>query len=192
MQWLEAFDQISLAQVRRIAKATGAQPLRSAISTLLCVELEKILGPSKLPKPPKPPRIKREPKPPRAVTRIAEIERAIALGKELIALREATPSNTQFGRQVRAQFDVDQHRASEAMRVTRYAARPEIYRAVSWVTLVELSSPMISPTVRQALEAKILSGQSITARQIRRARGPLRSGSPKRRPADQPAARMAA
>jgi hypothetical protein len=78
------------------------------------------------------------------------------------------------------------------MRVAKlYADQPRIYRAVSWVTLVELSSPKMSPSVRQALEAKVLAGQSITALHIRRVRGPLRTGSPKRPPADQPA-RMAA
>jgi hypothetical protein len=191
--WLEAFDQISLAQVRRTAKATGVQPLCDAIMTLLCVELEKILGPSKLPKAPKPIRIKREPKPPRSVTRIPEIEKNIALGVGLLALRAATPSNSRFGRQARARFDVDHLQTSWAMRVARlYAERPEIYRAASWVTLVELSSPKMSSSVRQALEAKILAGQSVTAPQIRRARGPLKPGSVKRRPVDQPAQRMAA
>jgi hypothetical protein len=98
LAFIEAFDKISLAEIRKTAKATGVQPLRDAIMTLLCLDLEKLLGPSRLPKPLKPPRIKREPKPPRAVTRIPEIEKAITLGKELLALREATPSNTQFGR----------------------------------------------------------------------------------------------
>ena len=193
LAFIEAFDAISLAQVRETAKSTGVAPLRDAIMTLLCVELEKILGPSKLPKAPKPIRIKREPKPPRSVTRIPEIEKNIALGVGLLALRAATPSNSRFGRQARARFDVDHLQTSWAMRVARlYAERPEIYRAASWVTLVELSSPKMSSSVRQALEAKILAGQSVTAPQIRRARGPLKPGSVKRRPVDQPAQRMAA
>jgi hypothetical protein len=41
--------------VRKTAKPTGVQPLRDAITTLLCVELEKLLGRSKLLKAPKPP-----------------------------------------------------------------------------------------------------------------------------------------
>ena len=191
--WLEAFDQISLAQVRRTAKATGVQPLRDAIMTLLCVELDRILGPSKLPKAPKPIRIKREPKPPRSVTRIPQIEKNIALGVGLLALRAATPSNSRFGRQARARFDVDHLQTSRAMRVARlYAERPEIYRSVSWVTLVELSSPKMSSSVRQAHEAQILAGESVTAPQIRRARGRLKGGSPKRAQPDQAAPRMAA
>ena len=41
--------------MRKTAKPTGVQPLRDAITTLLCVELEKLLGRSKLLKAPKPP-----------------------------------------------------------------------------------------------------------------------------------------
>ena len=192
LAFIEAFDQISLAQVRRTAKATGVQPLRDAIMTLLCVELERLLGASKLPKAPKPVRTKREPKPPRSLTRIPEIEKNIALGVGLLALRAATPSNSRFGRQARARFDVDHLQTSRAMRVARlYAERPEIYRAASWVTLVELSSPKMSSSVRQALEAKILAGQSVSAPEIRRARGPLKGGSAKRRPINQPASMAA-
>src|SRR5664280_645725 len=142
LAFIEAFDQISLAQVRRTAKATGVQPLRDAIMTLLCVELDRILGPSKLPKAPKPIRTKRQ--------------------------------------------------TSQAMRVARlYAGRPEVWRAASWRTLIELASPKISESVRQAFEAKLLAGETVSAPEIRRARGPLKPGSP-RRSAEQPAARMAA
>jgi len=191
LAFIEAFDKISLAEVRKTAKATGVQPLRDAIMTLLCVELEKILGPSKLPKAPKPVRTKREPKPPRSLTRIPEIEKNIALGVGLLALRAATPGNSQFGRLARARFGVDQIQTSRAMRVARlYADRPEIYRAASWVTLVELSSPKMSSSVRQAIEAKIVTGESVTAPQIRKARGPLKGGSLKRKPDQQ--AQMAA
>ena len=189
--WLEAFDKISLAEVRRIAKTTGVQPLRDAIMTLLCLRLEEILGPSKLPKPPRPVRVELPPKPPRSVTRIPQIEKNIALGVGLLALRAATPGNSQFGRLARARFGVDQIQTSRAMRVARlYADRPEIYRAASWVTLVELSSPKMSSSVRQAIEAKIVTGESVTAPQIRKARGPLKGGSLKRKPDQQ--AQMAA
>jgi hypothetical protein len=43
----------------------------------------------------------------------------------------------------------------------------------------------MSAKVRQALEAKILAGQPVTAPRISRVMGPLRTGSAKRRPADQ-------
>ena len=192
LAFIEAFDAISLAQVRKTAKATGVQPLRDAIMTLLCVELDRILGPSKLPKAPKPIRIKREPKPPRSVTRIPEIEKNIALGNELLTLRAATASNSRFGRQVRKRFpDVDQRQTSQTMRVARlYAVRPEVWRAASWRTLIELASPKISESVRQAFEAKLLAGETVSAPEIRRARGPLKPGSP-RRSAEQPASMAA-
>jgi len=187
--WLEAFDKISLAEVRRIAKTTGVQPLRDAIMTLVCVELEKLLGPSRLPKPPKPVKVKLPPKPPLALTRIPAIERAISLGKELLALRASIVCNKKFGREVRRRFpDVDHITVSRTIRVTRlYAGRPEIWRAASWRTLIELASPKMAPSMRQALEAKILAGQPVTALQIRRARGRLKGGSPKRGQANHPA-----
>jgi hypothetical protein len=81
------------------------------------------------------------------------------------------PSNRRFGREARARFNVDQIQASRAMRVARlYAERAEIYRAVSWRTLVELASPKMSPPVRQALEAKVIAGERVSAPRIRRAR----------------------
>src|ERR1035437_3684291 len=182
LAFIEAFDAISLAQVRKTAKATGVQPLRDAIMTLVCVELEKLLGPSRLPKPPKPVKVKLPPKPSLALTRIPAIERAISLGKERLAVRSPISSNTQFGREVRRRFPgVDQITASESMKVARaYGARPEIYRRLSWIALFELSSPKMSPAVRQRLEGRILAGESVTAPQIRQARGRLKGGSPRR------------
>ena len=70
LAWLEAFDKINLASIRLAAKATGAAPLHSAVMVLLCTELERLLGPSKLPKPAKMPRVKREPKTPASLTRV--------------------------------------------------------------------------------------------------------------------------
>src|SRR5665811_2031691 len=107
LQWLEAFDQVNLAAIRKTAKATGVQPLRDAIMTLLCVELEKILGPSKLPKPPKPVRPKPEPKRPMSEARIPQVKANIELGLELLTLRKkAKFNNCAFGRMVRAKgFD---------------------------------------------------------------------------------------
>ena len=192
LAFIEAFDAISLAQVRKTAKATGVQPLRDAIMTLVCVELEKLLGPSRLPKPPKAVKVKLPPKPKLALTRIPAIERAISLGKELLALRASIVCNKKFGREVRRRFpDVDHITVSRTIRVTRlYAGRPEIWRAASWRTLIELASPKMAPSMRQALEARILAGESVTAPQIRKARGPLKGGSLKRKPDQQ--ARMAA
>jgi hypothetical protein len=190
---LEAFDHINLLEVRKTAKAANVQPLRIGVATLIAIELAKVLGPSRPPKAPKPPRVKAVPKPPWSTTRIPVIEANIALGVKLLALRAQIASNRAYGAQVRARFDIDAATAVDCARVAKaFATRPEIYRAVSWITLIELASPKMSPAVRQALEAKILAGQSVTAREIRKARGPLKGGSPKRRPAAQQARRMAA
>ena len=192
LAFVKAFNAIDLLAVRKTAKAANIAPLRVGVATLIAIELAKILGPSRPPKTPKPPRIKREPKPRRSVTRIPEIERAIALGNELLALRAATASNSRFGREVRKRFpDVDQRQTSQTMRVARlYAGRPEVWRAASWRTLIELASPKISESVRQAFEAKLLAGETVSAPEIRRARGPLKPGSP-RRPAEQRASMAA-
>jgi hypothetical protein len=56
--------------MRNIAKATGVQPLRDAIMTILCLKLEEILGGSKLPKPPKPGVM--PPSPARCVVRLGD------------------------------------------------------------------------------------------------------------------------
>ena len=131
------------------------QPLRDAIMTLLCVELEKILGPSKLPKAPKPLRIKPEPKPPSSLSRVPGVEKNIALGLELLALRATIKSNCAFGRQVRRQFDVEGQRAGEVMKVARaYRTRPEIFTRLSWIALLTLAWPSMPPAVRQGLEAR--------------------------------------
>jgi hypothetical protein len=184
---LEAFDHINLLELRKTAKAANVQPLRVGVATLIAIELAKILGPSRPPKVPKPARIKAVPKPPRSLTRIPAIEANIALGVKLLALRADIKSNRLYGEQVRAKFDIDAAHAVDCARVAKaFATRPEIYRAVSWIALVELSSPKMSPSVRFALEAKVLAGHSVGAPEIRRARGRLKGGSPKRRQPDQP------
>ncbi len=90
LAWLEAFDKINLASIRLAAKATGAAPLHSAVMVLLCTELERLLGPSKLPKPAKMPRVKREPKTPASLTRVPGIGISIS---DSDCWRCAPPSN---------------------------------------------------------------------------------------------------
>jgi hypothetical protein len=98
----------------------------------------------------KPPRIKREPKQPRALTRVPGVERYIAVGLELLALRSTIKGNCAFGRQVRRRFDIDGQHACETMKVARaYGTRPEIFTLLSWNALVMLASPTIPPAVRQ-------------------------------------------
>jgi hypothetical protein len=192
LAFVEAFDRIDLLDVRKTAKAANIQPLRVGVATLIAIELAKILGPSRPPKPPKPARVKLLPKPPRALTRIPEIEKAIALGNQLLALRAATASNARFGRLVRKQFDVDGQQACELMKVARaYGAKPEIYQRLSWEGLIQLASPTMPAPVRQRLEARILAGEKIVASDIVRARETLKNGRPPRRPAEQRASMAA-
>jgi hypothetical protein len=177
--WLDAFDKIKLADIRKTAQASRLQPLRLAISTILCLRLEEILGPSALPKPPKITKPKPEPKPPGTLMRIPMIETNIKLGMDLLELRTNIPHNASFGHAIRRQFDVDAKTAAEAMKVARlYGGRPAIFTRLSWVALVALSSPTLSDAVRAGLEARIIAGEKIGAPEIRRARGPQRSGRP--------------
>jgi hypothetical protein len=192
LEWLTAFDAIDLAEIRRSAKATGVRPLYAAITTLLCVRLAQILGPSRLPKPKPAVKVKLPPKPPRAVSRIPEVEKNIELGRKLVALRSRVKSNRAYGRAVRAQFDLDTQLAVECARVAKaYGDRPEIYRRLSWEGLIQLSSPALPSTLRQGLERRILAGERIGAPQIRRARGKQQTGRPKQR-SDHPITQMAA
>ncbi|WP_425907614.1 hypothetical protein [Nitrobacter sp. TKz-YC02] len=192
LEWLAAFDSIRLIDLRRKVKAAKVRPLKAGIATLICVELEKILGPSVLPKPPKPVRAKTEQKPPASLTRVPCVEKNIALGLQLLALRSANKSNGAFGRAVRRQFDIDGQQACEVMKVARvYGGRPEIYSRISWNALLHLASPALSASAREALERRIIAGERIGAPEIRAARGALKSGRPLH-PPDQPAQWMAA
>jgi hypothetical protein len=193
LEWIEAFDQIPLTAILETVRALfGEQDLWSHYCLALRRKIARILEPAKA-KPGKPAKVKAKPKPPLSLSRVPAIVKRIELGVALLALRASMPSNAQFGREVHMRFPgVDQITASEAMKVARtYGTRPEIYRRLSWIALFELSSPKMAPSVRQALEAKILAGQSITALQIRRARGRLRGGRPKRRLNNQPASMAA-
>jgi hypothetical protein len=193
LAFIEALDHVNLFDVRKTAKAANVHPLRVGVATLIAIELAKILGPSRPPRPKAPKPVKLPPKPKLALTRIPAIERAISLGKELLALRASIVCNKKFGREVRRRFpDVDHITVSRTIRVARlYAGRPEVWRAASWRTLIELASPKMAPSMRQALEARILAGETITAPHIRKTRGRFKGGSPKRRPINQPASMAA-
>ncbi|WP_425904741.1 hypothetical protein [Nitrobacter sp. TKz-YC02] len=192
LEWLAAFDKIALIELRRKVKAAKVKLLRVGIATLICVELEKILGPSVLPKPPKPVRVKAEQKPPASLTRVPGVEKNIALGLQLLALRSAIKSNCAFGRAVRRQFDIDGQHACEVMKVARvYGARPEIFTRLSWNALLHLASPTLPAAVRDALERRIVVGERIGTAEIRRAHGRLKAGK-RGRQADQRAQRWAA
>lgn len=103
------------------------------------------------------------------------------LGVELLALRATAKSNCAFGRLVRAAaIKMRSSDVSAAMLVARlYAGRSEIVDRLSWGALFRLSSPTTPLSVRQAIEARVITGEKIVASDPVRAR-------------DQPATRMAA
>lgn len=174
MVGLKCFDRYSLYQHYALA-------LRG--------RLWEIFGPDIAPEPVK---VKPPAKLPLAVTRIPEIERRIAVGAEMLALRSAIQCNKEFGRLRSQRFDMDAQTASEAIRVAKiYAARPEIFRSASWQILCELSSHFLSPDARRALEDRIIRGEKIKANEIRRQRGVVKPGAPKRSQ-ERPAVPMAA
>ena len=125
------------------------------------------------------------------MARIPIIERNIEIGLKLVALLSSAKSNREFGRPVRAQFDVDPQHACETMKVARlYGARPEIFTRLSWNALLHLASPAFPAAARETLERRIVAGERIGARTIRAACGALRAG--KGRKTDHRAPRMAA
>jgi hypothetical protein len=177
VRWIECFDSIPLrSMLNTLRDLFGEHDLLDHFCVALRRKIAAMLEPVQI-KPQE--KVKPEPKPPLSVTRVPAIVKNIELGMALLALRDATPSNKQFAHDVRKRFPgVDPITASEAMKVARvYGTRPEIYRRLSWIALFELSSPKMAQSVRKALEAKIIAGQSVTAPQIRKARGRLKGAA---------------
>jgi hypothetical protein len=83
---------------------------------------------------------------------------------------------------LRRKLGVEPVSAQEAIRVAgAHGRRPEIYRSLTWMALVELSSPSLPADARAEFESKIAAGSRFTHTQIRG-----------RRPLKKPARRMAA
>jgi hypothetical protein len=82
---------------------------------------------------------------------------------------------------VRKRFDIDQVSATQAMRVARFLwwAVGNHFPAVMGCAL-ELASPSLPALIRRELEARIIAGECVGASEIRRARGKLKTGRPKR------------
>jgi hypothetical protein len=122
---LEAMDRVDLDAIWKSVKRAKVSP-RGAIAAPVYIELERILGPSVLPKPKKVKQPKPEPK------RKPMNESHIALGLSLLELRSEISHNVRFASELRRRFDVDQKLASQAMAAARcYAGRPEVYNRVS-------------------------------------------------------------
>jgi hypothetical protein len=100
------------------------------------------------------------------------VEQKIELGRELAALRDATPNNRRFGRAVRERFNLhDAQEVGGMMRVARlYGDRPEVFSNASWHALTELASSATSEAQRHKFEARILAGKRVTGAEIIRTR----------------------
>jgi hypothetical protein len=176
MALIEAFDQIDLGAMHAAAKAERLSEtcgVRTLLACMIIGRLERALEPL-FPKPtPKPVKVRREPKPPAFLTRVPGVEKNIALGLELLALRSTIKGNAAFGHAVRHRFDVDGQHACEVMKVARaYGTRPEIFTRLSWNALLHLASPALPAAAREALERRILAGERIGAPEIRAVRRP--------------------
>jgi hypothetical protein len=192
LAFLDPWDDLDLGELRRLAESFGLQkvghPLWATLATLIITRLGPTLDPLK--PVPTSAKVKREPKTPRSVTRVPEIEKAIALGIKLLELRATVKWNNEFGRLRRKLFDVETQVGVELMRIARlYGQRPEIYRRLSYQALVELTARSLPWHLRRRFEVAIMAGTKVTASQIRRAR---QAQATSRRPADQPAQRAAA
>lgn len=163
LRWFEVFDGINLGAIQRQARANrDAVPQRWGLGTLLHRELAEAFAEKQDVAPPK--QTARQRTEALAAKAAAIVEKKVALGRELAAVRATVSSNRKFGAIIRRQFDI--HNATEVGEMARiarlYGDRPEIYRTVGWNALVQLSSPSTPEDVRQKLEARILEGERVS------------------------------
>jgi hypothetical protein len=106
-----------------------------------------------------------------AIARLAETERNIVLGCDLLALKSIYATRRSFVRMVRDSFNIDEAHAARCMLVARrYGDRRDITNCVSWATLVELSAPETPDSVRRDIEQRVIDGERVSATDIYKAR----------------------
>jgi hypothetical protein len=177
LELIEAFDQIRLTEIVEAMRGLEYFPksdVSIVLSQIVRNKLRRLLFPPQ-PEPGKAPSKKERleaDKQAAASAKRAIVERQIALGRQLAALRDTTPSNKRFGCLVRERFGLDDSLlVAEMMRIARrYGDRPEIYGNVGWRALVELASQATPEDVRLNLEARILAGERVNGAEISRAR----------------------
>jgi hypothetical protein len=104
------------------------------------------------------------------------VEKKIALGLQLLNM-QSTASKIELAR-LRRELGAKPVSAREALRVARlFGQKPAVYRNLTWMALVELSSPSLPPDARTEFETKIIAGKRFTHTQIR-ARRPLKRPAP--------------
>jgi hypothetical protein len=177
---IAGFDQIDLLgiwQTMRSLELFRKSDAPSVLSQIVRNKLSRILFPPQ-PEPVKQSKREKIAAAKASVTRLAQVERNMEMGRQLIALRDLTPNNRAFGRLRTNQFDVDTVAAAEMMRVARlYGDRPEIYRKVRWAVLVELASSVLSESCRQEFERRIVAGVTVRANEVAAARMPRKIGA---------------
>lgn len=181
LELIEAFDQIPLVEILETMRRLEffcLSDVKSALSQIVRNKLRRILFPPQ-PEPVKSPSKEERRATDKQATAAANrkiVEQKIELGRKLAALRDATPSNKEFGRAVRKRFGIDDPLSvAEMMRVARlYGDRPEIYVNVSWHALTELASSATSESQRQKFEARLLAGERVNGAEVIRARAPNR------------------
>jgi hypothetical protein len=110
-------------------------------------------------------------KPRRKTKQLAVVQANIQLGVDLIALRNISASNRDFGCVVRTRYEIDKPHAIACMQVARmYGDNDVIINRMRWPALVALASLSLAPGVRQQFERRIIAGERIGAAEIRRAR----------------------
>jgi hypothetical protein len=193
LPFLEAWDTIEIGELRRRAKSSRLIRIDYRVRAVLCALMLDRLRPQLEPLEAKPTVVKAPPKPPRRVRRAIEIDRMIAIGRELAAMRAQFKSNNHFGRAVSARYPaLDPQAAINLRRVAQaYGSKSQVYRRLSWDALDQLASRSVTGAIRAMLEQRILAGEHVTADDIRSASG-KRLQSPRRRAAAVSAMRMAA
>jgi hypothetical protein len=180
IEWIAAFDRIPLVDILNKLRELDLSPeneLQHHYAIGIERRLWRIFGPDVAPAP----KAKAPRKSARAATRILAVEKKIAFGLQLLDVQSTASSKIELAR-LRRKFGAEPVSAQEALRVARaYGKRPEIYRSLTWLALVELSSPSLPAAARTEFESKIIAGSRFTHTQIRA-----------RRPLKKPARRMAA
>lgn len=175
---LDAFDQIKLTELLATMRGLDVfseKSICSYLSIAIRNKVTKILEPAEAK--------------PAPLSKAQIMGDRLALGVALLKLKADEPDR--FGALAHERFGIDPK--SEAfyrpMAVAAlYANRPEITSRISWTALCALSAPTLPAAVRRKFEKAIMTGQAVREPHVRRAR----QAHAERRPADQPAPRMAA
>jgi hypothetical protein len=180
LAWIAAFDQIKLMELLESMRALEIFSERSigdylalAIKNRLC----KIFGANIVPAAIK---AKSAKKLPARLSRVAVVEKRVALGLALIELKGKSRRSNDYSLLRKRHFgDIEPKLATQAASVaSRYGERPEIFRRAGWRTLVQLASPALSHAARTRFEARILAGEEIKGAAVKHARGRLPTGRP--------------